>query len=333
MKVFDRYFRRNKSSGFTIVELLIVIIVIGILATLVLVAYANVSDQAKASAAKNDLEQLAKQINTYRENTGGGSTYPADASSLPYSSGTTVQYSVNNTVSPATYCITAVNGSAAYYVSSTSGTPTAGYCSDTGADTIGWWKFNGNANDSSPTGANGTVSGATLATGQNGSANSAYQTGDSMSISIGKPAAFNNLATSGLTYTLWAKRTGVSTATQWPSMMGGDGHTNIVIRSSGYGANPYVEYGRSPYDGSAFSQAGSVNNIPTGEWHMWSVTYGSNLFSFYEDGKLVGSSANPINPNTGSVGFGWPGVIDDARVYNRPLSANELASLYSKGAQ
>lgn len=122
--------------GFTIVELLIVIIVIGILATLVLVAYSNVSDQAKTSAAKNDLEQVAKQLNLYKENSGGGTSYPADTSSLSYSSGTTLQYSVNNTVSPATYCVTATNGNKSFYVSSTAQSPVAGGCPGHGVNGV-----------------------------------------------------------------------------------------------------------------------------------------------------------------------------------------------------
>jgi hypothetical protein len=39
---------------------------------------------------------------------------------------------------------------------------------------VGWWPFNGNANDESGNGNNGTVNGATLTTDRNGVANSAY---------------------------------------------------------------------------------------------------------------------------------------------------------------
>lgn len=50
------------TTGFTIVELLIVIIVIGILATLVLIAYTGVTDQAKDTKIKSDLNEIAKAI-------------------------------------------------------------------------------------------------------------------------------------------------------------------------------------------------------------------------------------------------------------------------------
>ena len=39
---------------------------------------------------------------------------------------------------------------------------------------VGYWPFNGNANDASGNGNNGTVNGATLTTDRNGNANSAY---------------------------------------------------------------------------------------------------------------------------------------------------------------
>jgi hypothetical protein len=39
---------------------------------------------------------------------------------------------------------------------------------------VGWWPFNGNANDESGNGNNGTVNGATLTTDRFGNANQAY---------------------------------------------------------------------------------------------------------------------------------------------------------------
>jgi hypothetical protein len=39
---------------------------------------------------------------------------------------------------------------------------------------VGWWPFNGNANDESGNGNNGTVNGATLTTDRFGNANEAY---------------------------------------------------------------------------------------------------------------------------------------------------------------
>ncbi|MBP9667531.1 prepilin-type N-terminal cleavage/methylation domain-containing protein [Candidatus Saccharibacteria bacterium] len=51
--------------GFTIVELLIVIIVIAILAAITIVAYTNISTRAKASTAKSNAESVQKVVEAY----------------------------------------------------------------------------------------------------------------------------------------------------------------------------------------------------------------------------------------------------------------------------
>ena len=53
----------HKRSGFTIVELLIVIVVIAILAAITVVAYNGIQERANSSKAKADLSQLAKAMN------------------------------------------------------------------------------------------------------------------------------------------------------------------------------------------------------------------------------------------------------------------------------
>lgn len=60
-------------KGFTIVELLIVIVVISILAALVIVAYTNVQAKASYSHMRSDMETLKKELEVYKVNTG---TYP-----------------------------------------------------------------------------------------------------------------------------------------------------------------------------------------------------------------------------------------------------------------
>lgn len=65
-----RKLRRRPISGFTIVELLIVIVVIGILATLVIIAYGDVQGKARISKAKNDIAELTKVLDIARSRTG-----------------------------------------------------------------------------------------------------------------------------------------------------------------------------------------------------------------------------------------------------------------------
>lgn len=53
-------------KGFTIVELLIVIVVIGILAAIVIVAYTGVQNRANDTAINSDLKSNAKKLEMYR---------------------------------------------------------------------------------------------------------------------------------------------------------------------------------------------------------------------------------------------------------------------------
>lgn len=64
----------HRDSGFTIVELLIVIVVIGILAAIVVVAYNGVQTRAKLSKTSQDLAQVNKKILAYQAQNG---SYPA----------------------------------------------------------------------------------------------------------------------------------------------------------------------------------------------------------------------------------------------------------------
>lgn len=59
---------RKHSYGFTIVELLIVIVVIGILAAIVIVAYNGVQERSKVQKANTDLNTLVKAIYVARLN-------------------------------------------------------------------------------------------------------------------------------------------------------------------------------------------------------------------------------------------------------------------------
>jgi prepilin-type N-terminal cleavage/methylation domain-containing protein len=54
-----------KQTGFTIVELLIVIVVIGILAAITIVAFSGVQQRARDSQRRQDLSTLAKVISMY----------------------------------------------------------------------------------------------------------------------------------------------------------------------------------------------------------------------------------------------------------------------------
>lgn len=68
--------KKSEQKGFTIVELLIVIVVIGILAALVLNTFAGVQQRARDTERQTDVTALATQLEVYYNDNG---TYPAFA--------------------------------------------------------------------------------------------------------------------------------------------------------------------------------------------------------------------------------------------------------------
>jgi len=112
-------------QGFTIVELLIVIVVIGILAAITIVAFNGVQNRAKVGAVQSALAQVNKKILAYAVT--NSDQYPPDLAAAGVANGdTNFQYSVNNNASPRTYGLTATNGAFSYYVSNATTQSTLG---------------------------------------------------------------------------------------------------------------------------------------------------------------------------------------------------------------
>jgi prepilin-type N-terminal cleavage/methylation domain-containing protein len=128
--------RKRSAKGFTIVELLIVIVVIAILAAITLVAFNGISSRAKASAAQQAATQVSRKILAYSVDnadmypaaTGITGTDELSTLGITASGPTTFQYSSNNSATPRTFCITATNGDKSYYQSNSVTSPTEGVC-------------------------------------------------------------------------------------------------------------------------------------------------------------------------------------------------------------
>jgi general secretion pathway protein G len=116
------------NSGFTIVELLVVIVVIGVLAAITIVSYTGISRRAVIAVVKSDLANVSKKLELYQvEN----SSYPVAIDSCPaptagsicfnLSGGNSlVEYQADNTTYPPRYNIVISNGDALVGDSSTS---------------------------------------------------------------------------------------------------------------------------------------------------------------------------------------------------------------------
>jgi general secretion pathway protein G len=68
---------KRAQAGFTIVELLIVIVIIGILAAITIVAYNGIQERANFSKSQSDLSALNKAIQLYYADNG---SYPSSTS-------------------------------------------------------------------------------------------------------------------------------------------------------------------------------------------------------------------------------------------------------------
>jgi prepilin-type N-terminal cleavage/methylation domain-containing protein len=76
-------FKNLNARGFTIVELLIVIVVIGILAGLVFVQFNNVQGKARDSERKADIRLIESKLAEFRSDTGGYPAALADLTDVP----------------------------------------------------------------------------------------------------------------------------------------------------------------------------------------------------------------------------------------------------------
>jgi prepilin-type N-terminal cleavage/methylation domain-containing protein len=138
MKTKNRGFTRlnftpKNFGGFTIVELLVVIVVIGILAAITIVSYTGLSSKATVASLQSDLSNAKKQLALYQvENSAfptsmplsNGRYCPNGSEDSKYcikpSSDTTFVYSANNSNATPTFNLLATKNSTKYNVTNSS---------------------------------------------------------------------------------------------------------------------------------------------------------------------------------------------------------------------
>lgn len=125
----------NREKGFTLVELLIVVGIIGILATLLMANFIGVRQRARDAQRKSDIRQMQSALELYRSDL---ATYPNSLSSCgnPLAGG-----SPPNTYMTKLPCdpsgTSGYNSGSYYYTSSGGTTYTLGACLENTADTQG----------------------------------------------------------------------------------------------------------------------------------------------------------------------------------------------------
>jgi len=118
--------KRLKIGGFTIVELIVVIAIIGILATISYVSYNGIIKKAAISALKADLEKTASELSSYKSKKG---EYPSSLSDVNVSDSDS-DISYQYTVVDGSYCvaIASVKNDVTYNISSGSSEVKEGTC-------------------------------------------------------------------------------------------------------------------------------------------------------------------------------------------------------------
>lgn len=124
--MYNRLMRRH---GFTLVELLIVISVLAILASVVVVSYGPWRTRTAQTEVQNDLKHAAVAMENYKNFNDG---YPSVAAGIPdsFSASQNVTITLKSS-SPASFCLqgnSKLISSVQFYVTNTKTTPTTVAC-------------------------------------------------------------------------------------------------------------------------------------------------------------------------------------------------------------
>ncbi len=201
---------------------------------------------------------------------------------------------------------------------------------------VSWWPFNGNANDESGNGNNGTVNGATLTTDRNGNSNSAYYFSSSSCATRIDVNVNTTSIQSGLTISIWVMKAGNGCIGPrflefWP---GSDGPG---ISQWGWDNSNAAAFGCITSTGAIITSSFTAVSINT--WTHLVYTNDGLFGRFYQDGVLINTIASSGNPIlSGNAAFGrmnhpandaFNGKLDDIGLWNRALSSCEVHQLYT----
>jgi hypothetical protein len=211
---------------------------------------------------------------------------------------------------------------------------------------VAYYPFNGNANDASGNGNNGTVYGATLTTNRFGEANQAYRFGGTAAY-ITAPLS-STVFSNDFTASVWFNASDI--ANSWPTLLFEENQSlNMQIAGLACGCGAYsgllTAYGASTSSGPNFNWLLRETPTPIGTYCQVVITKVGTNATMYLNAQIAGSSSVVsktvaagnklwIGRAESEVGYVpgalvFHGVLDDIRIYSRGLSSNEVAQLYA----
>jgi len=199
---------------------------------------------------------------------------------------------------------------------------------------IAEYHFNGDAQDSSGNNNHGTINGATFVQGLNGQALS-FSAPGTQYVDVPNFGTFTTFTVSG-----WIYRTGVhSTRESILSYKEGDSpNCGFVLSLNEDTSNQYPRIYVQVSD--SWKYAEQTSTIPLNTWIYLAATYDGSVIKLYRDGieAATGAFSGSMSQCTqdtrignrapGSVNHQFPGIIDEVRIYNRALSADEIKNIY-----
>lgn len=204
---------------------------------------------------------------------------------------------------------------------------------------VGYWPFNGNANDESGNGNNGVVNGAALTADRFGNPNKSYSFANSETIEIASQPSLN--IAPNYSIALWYLTTADTFPAQDVMIKGTNDFTGqscyLRHHSSTYSPIPdsekfaYVSGAQMPYT-NLTSSLPSMNT-----WHFVVINIQNSQADLYIDNNLINSvffpNLNNMNNNSplkiGGGYYNFNGKIDDIGFWNRSLTQQEITAMYN----
>ena len=209
---------------------------------------------------------------------------------------------------------------------------------------VAYYPFNGNANDASGNGNNGTVNGATLTTDRFGNVGKAYSF-DGVRNYIEVSNRFFNNGWGNYTISGWFNCANVSGSSQ--DLLSTNPICGTILGlNKGFAPNKLSFSINSNPDNQSWdivSINANTTIVQNNQWYHFNLVKTGNNYKYYVNGNLEIENSGAITPISylcgmligiqywGPEGYnnGFNGKLDDYRIYNRALSSDEIAQLYN----